>query len=1360
MDSSLGHIEFYDSIIKKAIQITSDFPVSISAMNLYQNTTDASIVLPLINIPVATTYVTGHPKAVCNEILLVATHDSTDIKITPSNLTIGGHAKNTPYIITMQKGELYQIGSYSSLDGTLVEVLTRHKLVVYTGDACSSWPCGACDHQYEQLIPANVLDTAYCAPPHFGHTGGYSLKIITLDTVAATIKANGKLFRNVSRLNPLVIDVTSDSGFYVSSDKPFHCHQFMKGPNCSGYINAMYGDPSQLELISTKYSAESVIFSTVNSTNLRDHFVNIVIKTPSKNMVYLDKTLIDSSEFKPFPYNKVYSYACIKVSLGQHFLECKAGLLAYCYGLGFYESYLYLAGFSLPNFDINIKDSVLRYDCKNQQILMQFQAESEKPINSYSWDFGDNTSGTGKTVQHIYKTTGKYVVKLYTVDYKGEVDSAIKTMNISWPSFDPVRDKTICGFDTVTFEEKNPFFTDFKWQDNSTKSYFREWKNNRLMVTASDTTGYCKFIDSGTIIKIDIQANIQVDSIEKCFKYNLFKFKNNPILSADRVAYSAWVFPWKTIWDTTSATYHFLLPGKYKVYLDIYTAKANCKSRSTIDVVVHPTPKTVAKTNGEEFCNNAVIQFSDSSYVKTGYIDRVNWIFDDSTSIIIKDSFKTDKKFVYDPKSGAITRFYRQIAISDRECSDTALNAVMVWPSPKVDFTLTTNDTIKCVPAARWTFTSTTKVDQDTFSLLWNSGNGTTSSASSIRNIRYTTAGKYQVKLKALSPFGCHDSISKTIEVLDVPKADFYSPDSIQCFEDQAFKFIDSSKGKYLSYHWSFGNNISSSKPIVDSVTYGSPGRKKVTLKIQTLYAGCEDSVVHYVRVVREPKAAIAANKDIQCLSGNQFLLKDQSTYYQVHATSNWIYDALSDTSFILPAFSRSDTGNFNCSLIVTDIEGCTDTAFKRLRIIDQPRTSLSIDDSIQCFSDQTFVFRTLNSMHDTYTWKLDQKAIHTGTSDSLSYPVKQKGLHNIRLISENPAGCRDSISLNFRLLDPLKADFTIDKDSQCFKGHIFNISDNSKALHDAISKWNLYANNINYNNSSLVPGIQYQDTGNKGLTLVIMTSEGCIDSIHKTLVVLPDPDGLIIGDTVCLNQEARLALKQTAGHAATQWQWDLGDGNKSGASSVRHLYSRTGNYHVRLDISDQYGCAKQLSLNDAVIIYAIPDPAFTYKESSSGINQSRLVFKPNVFGLAYRWQFPDGSTNINDSAELLVSKLTKGPVSLRVTNSYGCVDSASEDLYIFPNNFSVYIPNAITVNADNLNDVFKLQGLGDVLDFKLSIMNRWGEQVFLSHDPANGWDGSYQGKPVPQDVYMYFVSFKFLDGKAYVFRGTLTVLN
>jgi gliding motility-associated-like protein len=67
-----------------------------------------------------------------------------------------------------------------------------------------------------------------------------------------------------------------------------------------------------------------------------------------------------------------------------------------------------------------------------------------------------------------------------------------------------------------------------------------------------------------------------------------------------------------------------------------------------------------------------------------------------------------------------------------------------------------------------------------------------------------------------------------------------------------------------------------------------------------------------------------------------------------------------------------------------------------------------------------------------------------------------------------------------------------------------------------------------------------------------------------------------------------------------------------------------------------------------------------------------------------------------------------------------------------------------------------------DFYDFSMVIYNRWGQQLYRSFDPDNGWDGNTRlsDKPVPGGVYIYTIELKDKYGLPYTYNGNVTVLK
>jgi gliding motility-associated-like protein len=89
----------------------------------------------------------------------------------------------------------------------------------------------------------------------------------------------------------------------------------------------------------------------------------------------------------------------------------------------------------------------------------------------------------------------------------------------------------------------------------------------------------------------------------------------------------------------------------------------------------------------------------------------------------------------------------------------------------------------------------------------------------------------------------------------------------------------------------------------------------------------------------------------------------------------------------------------------------------------------------------------------------------------------------------------------------------------------------------------------------------------------------------------------------------------------------------------------------------------------------------------------------------------------------------------------------------------SFYFPNAFTPDGDTINDTFKVIG-HFFKEYELAIYNRWGELVFTTTNPAEGWDGTYRNKEAPQGTYVYSAAIVDSEGNKYQRKGTVHLLR
>ena len=94
---------------------------------------------------------------------------------------------------------------------------------------------------------------------------------------------------------------------------------------------------------------------------------------------------------------------------------------------------------------------------------------------------------------------------------------------------------------------------------------------------------------------------------------------------------------------------------------------------------------------------------------------------------------------------------------------------------------------------------------------------------------------------------------------------------------------------------------------------------------------------------------------------------------------------------------------------------------------------------------------------------------------------------------------------------------------------------------------------------------------------------------------------------------------------------------------------------------------------------------------------------------------------------------------------------------------FKVWVPNVITPNGDEYNNLFQPdpEKWQAVNKHKMTVFNRWGEVVWESEDFPSGWDGKQNGNYVAEGSYFWILeTFYGKDNIKRTFKGSLTVLG
>ncbi len=122
---------------------------------------------------------------------------------------------------------------------------------------------------------------------------------------------------------------------------------------------------------------------------------------------------------------------------------------------------------------------------------------------------------------------------------------------------------------------------------------------------------------------------------------------------------------------------------------------------------------------------------------------------------------------------------------------------------------------------------------------------------------------------------------------------------------------------------------------------------------------------------------------------------------------------------------------------------------------------------------------------------------------------------------------------------------------------------------------------------------------------------------------------------------------------------------------------------------------------------------------------------------------------------------LNSAPLSLDSV-AIGFAQPGDEVVAVFTDKKNdIVMPSGFTPNGDGVNDLF--QPVGTALfskDFDMSVWNRWGQEVYRSTDPGQGWDGNFKGSQAQTGVYAYVITYKNIYNESKIVKGNLTLLR
>lgn len=263
--------------------------------------------------------------------------------------------------------------------------------------------------------------------------------------------------------------------------------------------------------------------------------------------------------------------------------------------------------------------------------------------------------------------------------------------------------------------------------------------------------------------------------------------------------------------------------------------------------------------------------------------------------------------------------------------------------------------------------------------------------------------------------------------------------------------------------------------------------------------------------------------------------------------------------------------------------------------------------------------------------------------------------------------------------------------------------------------------------------------TGSQTITAKVMNANNpdCFTTVAIPFEVLLTPKIVLQGDDqyVCIDNLSYLITLKAgfvneifiAGHT---YQWYLNQTPIPNATGYSILINQSGTYTVEVTSID--GCTKTRTIQVFDSQKAIIENIVV----NDMIDLNTIVV--NVTGLGNYVYSIDG---INYQESNIFSEVQPGIVTVYVQDLYNCgIVTAEENV--------LSIPKFFTPNGDSYNDVWNLKGVTRVynVNSKITIFNRYGKLIYQFIPMNGGWDGTYNGRPLPSDDYWYLIQLE--DGR------------
>ncbi len=916
-------------------------------------------------------------------------------------------------------------------------------------------------------------------------------------------------------------------------------------------------------------------------------------------------------------------------------------------GSGCLDTIIQKVDISVPTFSARF--TAQHNVCRGQDL--NITNTSNVPLNlldSVLWSFGDGTSSSDFSPSKSYNVPGNYIIRLVTY-YNDCSDAFTRTVTVNPnPAVVFSGDSlTTCKPPlTVRFTNQSSNANVIRWDfgdgtsstaNNPTKTY-NTIGSYSVQLTLRSGNGCVDSLTRLNYVTIQppVIGNLPPLSFEGCFPWtNTFE----PTINSN-APISRWEWDFGDGRTSTDSfpTITYSTPGEYIVKLKVFTANG-CEDSAQTVVRGGVLPVFTFSANPLVVCPLDEVTFTSNI---TNLFDAVFWQFGDgATSVEINPIHRYQD-----------TGFMNiLLSVSYFGCSDSISLEDYIYVNPPI---ARFDVSLDCENQFTRTFTDNS-IGAQTW--LWDFGNGDTST---LQNPVYTypEGGTFNVKLLVTND-SCKNETTTTIYVLR-ERPDFSVTQVETCNQSIATFTARNDSLRAINiqaFTWTFNGQDEIST--VDSSIVKTFNRSRtydVKLNIADLN-GCLFDISKMIDIkIGGPEAIFGPKYQTACL-GDTLNFYDSSLIQPQNPITQWVWEFGDGTTetFTAPPFKHvyNDTGFFDVTMKVTDINGCSDSlTFIQAVQVFGPFVDFSTSDTIICRLAPVKFINNSKGVGLKYLWFLGENDSTTVANPSKIYTGV--GNYSITLRVTDMANCVAEVTKpSLVRVGGQKAGFTVsDSVASCPPIRINFTNQSTNAISYA---WNFG----NGNTSSLTDPIQtYNAPGLFRARLIITGNGGCKDTLTRNINI-GGPTGTFTYGPLIGCPPLNVEFKSTTSNVKSLI-WDFSDGETEfGSDSTNsHIYLNPGNYRPRVILEDGQECRLPVigsQIIRVVGVRSLINPLKQYQfcdTATIAFGDSSLV--SSTIRL-WRWDFGDGNISNLQNPVHTFSQPGRYTVSLYVETTDNC---------------------------------------------------------------------------------------------------------